>query len=190
LAFDKRFYPLYYKPVIVHFMKNLDDAQIIEQLKTGNREAFEVLFKKYYKLLTVTAFYVLKDEMDAEDIVQGFFIDLWERQLYTNINSSLKAYLTTAIRNRCLKKMEAETRVQKKLDDYSYTLSEVDEEVMVVPQICPDKLLANLSVQRMQAFTLVHYQNKRYVDAADEMGISVNSLKTHLKLAVRTLKRV
>jgi RNA polymerase sigma-70 factor (ECF subfamily) len=169
-------------------MKNLDDAQIVEQLKTGNREVFEVLFKKYYRLLIVTAFYVLKDEMDAEDIVQGFFVDIWERQLYNNINSSLKAYLTTAIRNRCLKRMEAETRVQKKLADYSYTISEIEEDIIVAPQICPDKLLADLSVQRMQAFTLVHYQNKRYVDAAMEMGISINSLKTHLKLAVRTLK--
>lgn len=169
-------------------MENLDDAQIIEQLKTGNRTVFEVLFKKYYKLLNVTAFYVLKDEMDAEDIVQGFFIDLWERQLYNNINSSLKAYLTTAIRNRCLKRVEAETRVQKKLADYSYTISEIDEDIIVKPKICPDTLLADLSVQRMQAFTLVHYENKRYVDAAMEMGISINSLKTHLKLAVRTLK--
>ncbi|GAA3979917.1 RNA polymerase sigma factor [Mucilaginibacter dorajii] len=168
-------------------MKNLEDAQIIEQLKTGNREVFEVLFKKYYKLLIVTAFYVLKDEMDAEDVVQGFFIDLWERQLYNNINSALKAYLTTAIRNRCLKKMEAETRVQKKLVDYGYTLSEIEEDV-VAPQIYPEKLLADLSVQRMQAFTLVHYQNKKYNDAAMEMGISINSLKTHLKLAVRALK--
>jgi RNA polymerase sigma factor (sigma-70 family) len=188
LAFDKQVNQLYYKPVIVHFMENLDDAQIIEQLKTGNREVFEVLFKKYYKLLIVTAFYVLKDEMDAEDVVQGFFIDLWERQLYNNINSSLKAYLTTAIRNRCLKKMEAETRAQKKMVDYSYTLSEIEEEAVVAPQIYPEKLLADLSVQRMQAFTLVHYQNKKYTDAAMEMGISINSLKTHLKLAVRTLK--
>lgn len=169
-------------------MKNLEDAQIIEQLKKGNRQVFEALFKKYYQLLNVTAFYILKDEMDAEDIVQAFFIDLWEKQLYNNINSSLKAYLTTTIRNRSLKRMEAETRVQKKLADYSYTLSEIEEDVVATPQIYPEKLLADLSVQRMHAFTLVHYENKRYADAAMEMGISINSLKTHLKLAIRTLK--
>jgi len=170
-------------------MENLNDTQIIEQLKTGNLEAFEVLFKKYYKLLNVSAFYILKDEMDAEDTVQGFFVDLWERQLYNNINSSLKAYLVTAIRNRCLKRVESETRVQKKLVDYKYTLTEIEEEEeQVIPQLYPEKALADLPMQRMQAFTLVHYEQKKYKDAALEMGISINSLKTHLKLAVKTLK--
>ncbi|PWK79077.1 RNA polymerase sigma-70 factor (ECF subfamily) [Mucilaginibacter oryzae] len=169
-------------------MEVLNDSQIIEQLKAGNKEAFEALFKKYYKLLNVSAYYILRDEMEAEDTVQGFFVDLWEAQLFNNINSSLKAYMTTAVRNRCLKKVESETRTQKSLVDYKYTLTEVEEEETHIPEIFPDKLLADLSMQRMQAFTLVHYENKRYKDAAYEMGISINSLKTHLKLAVKTLK--
>lgn len=170
-------------------MEILNDAHIIEQLRLGNKEAFEAVFKKYYKLLNVSAFYILQDEMEAEDTVQGFFVDLWERQLYTNINSSLKAYLTTAIRNRCLKKVESESRTQKKLIDYKYTLTEIEEEEETpVPEIYPEKILADLSMQRMQAFTLVHYENKKYKDAALEMGISINSLKTHLKLAIKTLK--
>jgi RNA polymerase sigma factor (sigma-70 family) len=170
-------------------MEILNDTQIIEQLKTGNWEALEVLFKKYYKLLNVSAFYILRDEMEAEDLVQTFFVDFWERQLYKNINSSLKAYLCIAIKNRCLKKVEKESVAQKKLADYQYTLSGIEEQdEVVVPEIYPDKILANLSVQRMQAFTLVHYQNKKYKDAALEMGISINSLKTHLKLAIKTLR--
>lgn len=169
-------------------MEILNDSHILEQLKMGNKEAFEAVFKKYYRLLNVSAFYILRDEMEAEDTVQGFFVDLWERQLYTNINSSLKAYLTTAIRNRCLKKVETETRTQKKLVDYKYTLTEIEEEEVPVPEIYPEKMLADLSMQRMQAFTLVHYENKKYKDAALEMGISINSLKTHLKLAIKTLK--
>jgi len=35
---------------------------------------------------------------------------------------------------------------------------------------------------------LVHYQNKKYKEAAYEMGISINSLKTHLKLAIKTMR--
>ncbi|SDD36882.1 RNA polymerase sigma-70 factor, ECF subfamily [Mucilaginibacter pineti] len=170
-------------------MEILNDVQIIEQLKMGNQEAFEMLFKKYYKLLNVSAFYILQDEMEAEDTVQGFFVDFWDRQLYKNVNSSLKAYLSIAIRNRCLKRIEKETLVQKKLVDYQYTLTgpQVEEDVAVA-HFYPDKILAELSMQRMQAITLVHYQNKKYKDAAFEMGISINSLKTHLKLAVKILR--
>jgi RNA polymerase sigma-70 factor (ECF subfamily) len=170
-------------------MKILNDTQIMELLKTGNKDALELLFKKYYKLLIVSAFYILKDEMEAEDTVQAFFVDLWERQLFHNINSSLKAYLTTAVRNRCLKKVEKETLLQKRIANYQYTISEIEEEQEVPEQeINVEKMLANLSIQRLQAVTLVHYQKKRYKEAAFEMGISINSLKTHLKLAIKTLR--
>jgi RNA polymerase sigma factor (sigma-70 family) len=170
-------------------MEILDDNQIVEQLKQGNQEAFKLLFKKYYKLLNVSAFYILRDEMEAEDTVQNLFLDFWERQLYKNINSSLNAYLKTAIRNMCLKRVEKGTQIQKKLVDYQYTLTEIEEaEQAPAQEIYTEKVLANLSIQRLQAFTLVHYQNKKYKEAAFEMGISINSLKTHLKLAVKTLK--
>lgn len=170
-------------------MKILDDTQIMELLIVGNKEALELLFKKYYKLLIVSAFYILKDEMEAEDMVQAFFVDFWERKLFNNINSSLKAYLTTAIRNRCLKAIEKETQRQKKLADYQYTVSEIEEEQEATRcEINVDEIMADLSVQRFQAVTLVHYQNKKYKEAAYEMGISINSLKTHLKLAIKTMR--
>lgn len=170
-------------------MKILNDAQLMELLVMGNKEALELLFKKYYKLLTISAFYILKNEMEAEDMVQAFFVDFWERRLFNNINSSLKAYLTTAIRNRCLKEIEKEALRQKRLADYQYTISELEEEQEVIcGEINVDKILADLSVQRFQAVTLVHYQNKKYKEAAYEMGISVNSLKTHLKLAFKTMR--
>lgn len=172
-------------------MKISNDIQLVEQLRLGNQEAFASLFKKYYKLLNIEAFYILRDEMEAEDTVQGFFIDFWERQLYKNINSSIKAYFQIAIRNRCLKKIEKGTIIQKKLTDYQYTLTEIEDAEIELPvqQVFADELLANLSMQRLQAFTLVHCENKKYKDAALEMGISINSLKTHLKLAVKVLKQ-
>src|SRR5438046_3172773 len=127
-------------------MNILNDTQIIELLVMGNKEALEMLFKKYYKLLTISAFYFLKDEMQAEDMVQAFFVDFWERKLFNNINSSLKAYLTTAIRNRCLKEIEKETLRQRKLADYQYTISEIEEEPEVARQeINVEKIMADLS---------------------------------------------
>jgi RNA polymerase sigma-70 factor (ECF subfamily) len=50
-------------------------------------------------------------------------------------------------------------------------------------------LLKELPVQRLEAFNLVYIENKKYQQAAGEMGISINSIKTHLKLAVKTLRK-
>jgi len=46
-----------------------------------------------------------------------------------------------------------------------------------------------LPTQRQRAFKLVHLDHKKYQEAADEMGVSINSVKTHLKLAVKILQQ-
>ena len=50
-------------------------------------------------------------------------------------------------------------------------------------------IMKDLPVQRSTAFSLVYLENKKYKEAADEMGISINSVKTHLKLAVKVLQQ-
>lgn len=49
-------------------------------------------------------------------------------------------------------------------------------------------VLSELPTKRFRAFQLVHLEDKKYSEAAHEMGISINSLKSHLKLAVKFLK--
>jgi RNA polymerase sigma-70 factor (ECF subfamily) len=42
--------------------------------------------------------------------------------------------------------------------------------------------------QKLTAVKMVYLEGKKYKDAANEMGISVNSLKTHLKSALKMLR--
>lgn len=167
------------------------DKIILDQLKEGNANAYEILFKKYYKLLCVQAYYILDDELESEDVVQLLFSEIWERHLYNNINSSLKAYLQTAVRNRCLKILDKRKTTQKGIDSYKYSLYHVEEIDIYEQQKAEnriDSILKELPRQRQQAFTLVYIEEKRYKETADEMGISVNSVKSHLKLAMKELR--
>ena len=50
-------------------------------------------------------------------------------------------------------------------------------------------LLGELSTQRLEVFSLVYLEDKKYKEAAEEMGITVNSVKTHLRLALKTLQQ-
>jgi RNA polymerase sigma-70 factor (ECF subfamily) len=64
--------------------------------------------------------------------------------------------------------------------------SEDDQEPLLKPYLLA--ALNELPAQRFKAFNLVHMEDKKYHEAAKEMGISVNSLKSHLKLAVKFLR--
>jgi RNA polymerase sigma-70 factor (family 1) len=173
-------------------MENNQDTELLARLRNADISAYEQIFRKYYKTLNLQAFYLLKDEMEAEDIVQVLFIEIWDRKLYQNINSSLKGYLQTAIHNKCLDVLEKKKNRQNRLESYMVLMKDKEDEYP--PERTESfnnvqQVISELPMQRSQAFNLVYIEGKKYKEAATEMGITINSLKTHLKLAVKVLRQ-
>ena len=177
------------------------DEAILALLKTGNTgDAFEFIFKKYYRLMWTKAYLGTGDATDADDLVQSVLSSIWERALYHNINGSLKSYLLVSVRNQVNDYHKVKHRAMKRIEryaelvdrDYVFESREPDMEdrwraqEQLYRQL--RELLEELPAQRQRAFTLVYMQQKKYHEVADNMGISVNSLKTHLKIAVKTLR--
>ena len=48
--------------------------------------------------------------------------------------------------------------------------------------------LDNITGQKRMAIQMIYMQGKRYQEAAEEMGISLNSFKTHLKRGLKLLR--
>lgn len=170
-----------------------DNALLLRDFKAGSEAAFEQVFKLYYKSLHLQALLLLKDGGEAEDQVQQLFLDLWNKKQYRKVQLSIKAYLHAALKNRCLNhlnKLSVHTRLQNEYGGHTSTDLQYETSLDEVPPSPPNLLavLAELPIQRRKAFSLVHLQDKKYQEAAREMGISVNSLKTHVKLAVRFLR--
>jgi RNA polymerase sigma-70 factor (family 1) len=153
--------------------------------------AFELLFKKYYKPLVVQAFVILGDSMEAEDLVQGLFIDLWDKNYGDIVHTSIRSYLYRAVKNRSLNVIERRNTEQKRSERYKLTLTEsifnqeIEQDEM---KLEIDRIMSSLPQQRLQTFNLVYLEDKKYKEAASELGISINTVKTHLKLAVKYLR--
>ena len=174
-------------------MTDQDYTLLLQDFKVGSEAAFERVFKLYYKSLHLQALLLLKDEGEAEDQVQQLFVDLWNKEQYRKVQQSIKAYLHAALRNRCLNhlnKLSVHTRLQNEYAGHNSAHLQYENSLYEVRPSPPNLLsiLAELPIQRRKAFSLVHLQDKKYLEAAREMGISVNSLKTHVKLAVRFLR--
>lgn len=171
-------------------MTGFEQSALLRSFKGGEEVAFETVFKTYYKPLRVQAFLLLHNKEDAEDQVQQLFLDIWNRQLYRNIKESLKSYLYTAVRNRCFNFLQQSSRLQQYKEKFA------GQEAIVATQATEEPFLdgryrvalERLPVQRSRAFQLVYMEDKKYLQAAEEMGISINSLKSHLRLAVKFLR--
>lgn len=171
-------------------MNDGESIQLLHDFQLGHADAFEQVFRLFYKQLRIEAFLILNNEKDAEDLVQQLFLDIWKKQLYRNIQQSLKAYLHTAVRNKCLNHLAKINHAHKVANQYAeiqYGLSEEESRVNELPPYL-QRALGELPVQRLQAFKLVYMEDHQYQEAAREMGISINSLKSHLKLALKFLR--
>lgn len=173
-------------------MMDQDQVLLLQTFRAGDPAAFEKVFRLYYRPLHMQALLLLKDSDEAEDQVQQLFTDIWNRQLYTKVRQSIKAWLHAALRNRCLNHLiqsNIHTRLREEYAGHASAAFQLDPRAEPEPAYQPFlALLAELPLQRYKAFSLVHLQDKKYQEAAKEMGISVNSLKTHVKLAVRYLR--
>lgn len=169
------------------------DKELLNQLATGDLKAYDTIFLKYYRLLCINAFFFLKDEQEAKDLVQVFFVDFWEKGLYKKMDGDVKGYLYQSVRNRCLNVLRKRISDGKKqsLFERNHQLdvyhpedhNRIDQTYTYIREA-----LFDLPKQRREALQIVYLEDKKYIEAAAQMGISINSLKTHLKFGLKSLR--
>lgn len=166
------------------------DPELLLRLKEGDINAYDAIFLKYFKLLCLNAYFFLKDEQEANDLVQIFFMDIWEKKLYMNLEGEIKGYLYRSVQNRCLNRLRQLDSAQHKNELYTvFSANESVEEPRsesIFQSL--NEALGELPTQRREAIRMVYLHNKKYQETADVMGISINSVKTHLKIGLKNLR--
>lgn len=72
----------------------LSDELVMQELQSGNADAFAVIFKRYHRLVHVTALHILRDAAEAEDLTQSVFLEVYRRMgQYDPARGTLKVWL-------------------------------------------------------------------------------------------------
>ncbi len=148
----------------------------------------EEMFLKHYKEWCLLSYRYMESMPEAEDMVQDVFVNILMRKRQDEI-TNLKSYIGTAVRNTSLKKIERTKRLEK-INDYNLISSPSYEEHMIeletknkarnAIEILPEK--------SKRVFQLCVLDDLKYENAADSLGISINTVKFHLKKAFRMLR--
>ena len=173
-------------------MKLTEDTVLFERIKKGEVKAFEVLFRQYYAYLCLFASKIIKDEVSAEEIVQTFFVNLWEKKEKINIESSLKNYIFRSVKNLCLnhikhnsikaqhaENMLAEANLDSSVED-SYVEIDLASKIEESIQSLPEK--------RRIIFRLSREEGLKYREIAKKLNISIKTVETQMSLAIKTLR--
>lgn len=177
------------------------EQQLLTRLQRGDREAFRQLFRSHYGTLCRFAMQLLHDKAAAETIADDVFFAIWQNRADLTISTSMRSYLFTAIRNRCLNEMSSKRRrpstpgfaydYEAELDllahvfaDNSHPLGQlIEKELEGEIARCVEALPHDCR----RVFKMSRYEQMSYSEIADELGISVNTVKYHIKAALRQL---
>ena len=78
------------------------EALLVRQLKNGVDAAYKYLYDQHYQILCHVAAQYVKDDFLAETIVGDVIFHLWEVRETIEIDTSVRSYLMTCVRNRCI----------------------------------------------------------------------------------------
>ena len=156
-------------------MRNQDYSILIRELKAGKESAFDSLFRLFYQDLCRFACSFLNDPMMAEDVVQGIF-------------EKLDHYLYVSVRNACY------TFLKNKKEHVK--LDEVDSRKTYTEEISSDsdglqiirRMIEELPFQCRVIFKLVVLEEMKYQEVATYLDLSVNTVKTQMKIAYKILR--
>lgn len=183
--------------------RNLMEKQLIENLRRGDESAFRCIYDRYYESLCRFADLFLHDAALAEEIVDDVIFYLWEHRTEVEIAYSLRAYLMRSVRNRCLNELNSLSR-REELRFSSFSLPENTEFLdslfiekehplgYLLEQELEDELLRGIEALPEECRTVFkksRFEQKKYEEIAQELNISVNTVKYHIKNALAFLQK-
>ena len=175
------------------------ESLIVKQLKAGQERAYKYLYDQHYQVLCYVAAQYVKDDFLAETIVGDVIFHLWEIRETVEISTSLRSYLMTSVRHRCLDYLKSQFNrhevavsstelrdfpLLNYVKDDEYPLGrlleqELEDEIM--------KAIARLPEECRRVFRMSRFEDKKYEEIARELQISVNTVKYHVKHALALL---
>jgi len=163
---------------------------------TFDQPQFEALFKTHFKHLCNFALQYVGDLDTAQDICQTVVIKLWESREKVDPSKSIKSFLFTAVKNRCLNYIRDNKKFRSKVLDLDCGDIDLFSDDLVASEPSDvadlkDKIAAAMDLLPEKCrlvFEMSRYQNMKYKEIAEELAISQKTVEAHMSKAIKTLK--
>jgi len=170
-----------------------EERYLLVELKRGNKNAFSLLFQKYYKDLVLFGGNFLRDKVRCEDVVQTVFLKLWSDKETLEIETSLKSFLLKSVKNGCLDELRHK-QVIREHESYTEIFGDVDSldtEQYVLFSNLQDHLhdaLDKLPEVCRVAFEMNRFEGLKYKEIAKRLEVSERTVEVRIGKAIGLLR--
>jgi RNA polymerase sigma-70 factor, ECF subfamily len=175
------------------------DRYLIEAIKKGDHNAYEILFRSYYIVLCRYATSLVSNTNTAEDLVSDVLVRIWELPENIQLHSSLKSYLFQCVHNACINFLTRKLNHTNKLDNE--TIEKLNNLLPKLyfdtpeDQLCAKEMegiieeaIRELPPECNKIFILSRRELLSYREIANQLNISENTVKVQISRALLKIR--
>ena len=169
----------------------MEELQCLSRFNKGDEIAFQHLFGLFFDPLCFFARGITETRLEAEDIVQEAFVQLWSRRQGFNSFRAIKAFLYLAVKNSS-RNLYKHKKVEQK---YQLAQKQAPQENGVMERIIEAEVLSEVykALQKLpegcrKVINLSYFKGLSNQEVAAHLNVSINTVKTQKLRALKMLR--
>ena len=178
--------------VIVGVAIDRPSEDLLLQVANGSKEALSVLFQRHARPVFNVARRILRDESEAEDLVQDVFLILFQKaRLYDPMKSSAVSWIIQMTYHRAIDRRRYLSFRQH------YDIQELNEERLHARQVSIDEVAARqlldrlreqLSTEQQQTLELHFFEGYSFREIAEKTSQTLGNVRNHYYRGLERLR--
>lgn len=175
------------------------DSELLRLAAGGDKKSLDELHARYYRILQATAFRILNNARDAEEVVQEAFIQIWEKaSVYDVSRGKPLTWAMTLTRNKAidrLRQVQRRQRLQGQMEEQAQIWNRVvetdssDEAATHDTQAIVRSAVIQLSPDQRRAIELAFFSGLTQQEIARQLRTPLGTVKARIRRGLMKLRQ-
>lgn len=187
------------QPSDINKINTSEELLLLKKISKRDSEALSRLYDLHSKYFYTIIFYILRDESEAEDVLQEVFLQIWERiDSYDETLGNPLAWITRITRNKAIDKLRSkgfknrsnEIDLERIFDFSSNSSSENPESTVMVDQdkVMIIEALKKLNENQRDLIEFAYFRGYSQSELAEHFSIPLGTVKTRMRAGMLLLR--
>jgi len=174
---------------------SLPEDELVQAIRKKKTIGAEALYDMYSASLFGVIVRIVQDQQLAEDLLQEAFIKIWNSfDSYDETKGRLFTWMVNLSKNLSVDKLRSKDfRNNSKNQDIENSVISIDEQrnTTINPDLLGVKeMVENLKPEARVVLDLIYFKGYTHVEASEELGIPLGTVKTRVRLAIISLRKL
>lgn len=176
-------------------MDNQESIQLLENIASGSRVAFDIFYEKYISFVYQIALSIIQDQSEAEDVCHDVFLDVFQKaDQYSQTKGSVKAWLAVKTKSRAIDRIRKNKYLLvNRLEQLIEMNGKVNGADLQFLQMFEQNLVFDalncLPKEQREAIIRSYYRGETHKEIASTMKKPLGSVKSLIRYGINNLRK-